>query len=197
MRKFSKINLLVASLFSVSANAADMMKTPNIDVVSTTPLSGIGVELSKLPSSIQKVNISDLKNQAGVSIADYMNNNMSGININESQGNPWMPDVQFRGYTASPLVGSPQGISVYVDGVRMNDPFGETVNWDLIPSFAIGGMQLVPGSNPVYGMNTLGGAISVQTKSGRDFQGAAADFSFGSWGRRTALVEYGGVSKDK
>jgi outer membrane receptor protein involved in Fe transport len=79
----------------------------------------------------------------------------------------------------------------------MNDPFGETVNWDLIPSFAIGGMQLVPGSNPVYGMNTLGGAISIQTKSGRDFQGAAVDLSAGSWGRKTALVEYGGVSKDK
>ena len=197
MRKFSKINLLVASLFSVSAYAADMMKIPNINVVSTTPLAGIGVELSKLPSSIQRVNMSDFKGQAGVSVADYMNSNMSGVSINETQGNPWMPDVQFRGYTASPLVGSPQGISVYVDGVRMNDPFGETVNWDLIPSFAIGGMQLVPGSNPVYGMNTLGGAISVQTKSGRDFQGAAADFSFGSWGRRTALVEYGGVSKDK
>ena len=197
MRKFSKINLLVASLFSVSAYAADMMKIPNINVVSTTPLAGIGVELSKLPSSIQRVNMSDFKGQAGVSVADYMNSNMSGVSINETQGNPWMPDVQFRGYTASPLVGSPQGISVYVDGVRMNDPFGETVNWDLIPSFAIGGMQLVPGSNPVYGMNTLGGAISIQTKSGRDFQGAAADFSFGSWGRRTALAEFGGVSKDK
>ena len=126
MRKFSKINLLVASLFSVSAYAADMMKIPNINVVSTTPLAGIGVELSKLPSSIQRVNMSDFKGQAGVSVADYMNSNMSGVSINETQGNPWMPDVQFRGYTASPLVGSPQGISVYVDGVRMNDPFGET-----------------------------------------------------------------------
>jgi hypothetical protein len=138
----------------------------------------------------------EIKKQSGVSIADYMVNNLEGVTVNETQGNPFQPDISFRGYSASPLLGSPQGVSVFVDGVRVNEPFGETVNWDLIPSFAIGGMQVVPGSNPVYGLNTLGGAISIQTKDGRNNKGAALEVEAGSWGRYRALAEYGGVSKD-
>lgn len=88
------------------------------------------------------------------------------------------------GYSASPLDGNPQGISVYLDGVRINEPFGDTVRWDLIPSFAVQGMQLVPGSNPLFGLNTLGGAISIQTKSGRTNPGGAIEISGGSWGEK-------------
>lgn len=87
-------------------------------------------------------------------------------------------------------------MSVFVDGVRVNEPFGDVVNWDLIPNFAIGGMQIVPGSNPIYGLNTLGGAISIQTKDGRTNRGAAIEAEAGSWGRQRALAEFGGVSQD-
>jgi hypothetical protein len=81
-------------------------------------------------------------------------------------GNPFQPDVNFRGYTASPLLGTPEGVSVYVDGVRQNQPFGDVVSWDLIPKDAISEITLVPGSDPLFGLNTLGGALSVQTKNG-------------------------------
>ena len=56
------------------------------------------------------------------------------MHVNEVQGNPFQPDVNYRGYTASPLLGTPQGLSVYMDGVRLNQPFGEVVSWDLIPA---------------------------------------------------------------
>jgi outer membrane receptor protein involved in Fe transport len=111
-------------------------------------------------------------------------------------GNPWQPEINFRGYSASPLLGNSQGLSTYVDGVRVNEPFGDVTLWDKIPSFAIGNMQVVPGSNPLFGLNTLGGAIAIQTKSGRNNQGAALEYEAGSWGRQRSLVEYGGVSKD-
>ena len=95
-----------------------------------------------------------------------MNRRLNGVYLNEMQANPFQPDVNFRGYTASPLLGTPEGISVYVDGVRQNQPFGDVVSWDLIPKNAISEMTLMPGSDPVFGLNTLGGAISVQTKNG-------------------------------
>ena len=87
------------------------------------------------------------------------------------QGNPFQPDLNYRGYTASPLLGTPQGLSVYMDGVRLNQPFGDVVSWDLIPRQAIASMTLMPGSNPLFGLNTLGGALSIQTKDGRDAPG--------------------------
>jgi outer membrane receptor protein involved in Fe transport len=165
-------------------------------VISTTPLPSIGLPLNIIPANIQIFNSKDLRNQPGVTFADQLMNNAQGITFNEIQGNPWQPDVSFRGFSASPLAGTPQGMSVYVDGVRVNEPFGDTVHWDLVPNFAIQGMQVVPGSNPVYGLNTLGGALALQTKDGRNNQGAALEAEAGSWGRKRGLAQFGGVSKD-
>jgi outer membrane receptor protein involved in Fe transport len=159
-------------------------------------LPGIGLPLNKIPANIQIADPKGVKNQGGVSIADYMNNNMQGVTVSEMGGNPWQPEINFRGYSASPLTGMAQGLSTYIDGVRVNEPFGDVTLWDKIPSFAIGNMQMVPGSNPLFGLNTLGGAIAIQTKSGRNNQGAALEYEAGSWGRQRSLVEYGGVSKD-
>lgn len=172
------------------------MSLNKVEVVSTTPLAGVGLPLEQIPSNVQVVKGEAMEEQRSLTIADYMNNNLTGVSINETQNNPYQPDVLFRGFTASPLLGTPQGLSVYQDGVRVNEPFGDAVNWDLIPMNAIAGMNLMPGSNPVFGLNTLGGAIAITTKNGRTHQGGGIETSFGSWDRKTAAGEFGGVSKD-
>ena len=193
-----KLSAIVALALASSASlhAADKITTSTINVYSATPLPSIGLPLNIIPANIQIATPKAINNQAGVSLADYMNNNMQSITTTEMGGNPWQPEITFRGFSASPLLGMPQGISTYVDGVRMNEPFGDVTLWDKIPNFAIGGMQLVPGSNPLYGLNTLGGAIAMQTKNGRDAKGAAVEFEAGSWNRQRYLAQYGGVSKD-
>src|SRR5205085_6601082 len=112
--------------------------------------------------------------------------------VNELQGNPFQADVNYRGYTASPLLGTPQGLSVYMDGVRLNQPFGDVVSWDLIPRSAISEITVMPGSNPVFGLNTLGGALSVQTKDGNRNYGTTLQLTGGSFGRGAAEFEHGG-----
>ena len=193
-----KISAIVAIALasSLSLGAAEKLTTSTINVISTTPLPSIGLPLNIIPANIQIFDSKDLRNQPGVTFADQLINNAQGVTFSETQGNPWQPDVMFRGFSASPLAGTPQGMSVYVDGVKVNEAFGDTVHWDLIPNFAIQNMQVVPGSNPVYGMNTLGGAIAIQTKEGRNNQGAALEVEGGSWGRKRALAQFGGVSKD-
>ena len=62
---------------------------------------------------------------------------MPSVVVNEVAGNPFQPDVQFRGFVASPVAGIPQGLAVYQNGVRVNEAFGDTANWDLIPTAAI------------------------------------------------------------
>ncbi len=193
--KFSAI-IALALATSASLDAAEKITTNIINVISTTPLPSIGLPLNIIPANIQIFDSKDLRNQPGVTFADQLINNAQGITFNEIQGNPWQPDVSFRGFSASPLAGTPQGMSVFVDGVRVNEPFGDTVHWDLVPNFAIQGMQIVPGSNPVYGLNTLGGALALQTKDGRSNQGAALEGEAGSWGRKRTLAQFGGVSKD-
>ncbi len=186
----------LALVSSASLGAAEKLTTGTINVISATPLPSIGLPLNIIPANIQIFNSKDLRDQPGVTFADQLMNNAQGITFNEIQGNPWQPDVSFRGFSASPLAGTPQGMSVYVDGVRVNEPFGDTVHWDLVPNFAIQGMQVVPGSNPVYGLNTLGGALALQTRDGRNNQGAVLEAEAGSWGRKRGLAQFGGVSKD-
>ena len=195
--KLSAIVALALASSTSSLYAADkIIKADTVTVYSGTPLPGIGLPLNRIPANIQIADPKGVKNQGGVSIADYMNNNMQGISVTDMTGSPWQPEINFRGYSSSPLLGTSQGLSTYIDGVRVNEPFGDVTLWDKIPSFAIGNMQMVPGSNPLFGLNTLGGAIAIQTKSGRNNQGAALEYEAGSWGRQRSLVEYGGVSKD-
>ena len=196
--KLTLISMMISCALPQLAQAEEVsnVSVEKIEVYSTTPLRGIGLPLYKVPANIQYASPKAINDQTGVSIADYMNNNMQGVTVTELGGNPWQPEINFRGYSSSPLLGNPQGLSTYVDGVRVNEPFGDLTLWDKIPSFAIGHMQVVPGSNPLFGLNTLGGAIAVETKSGRDNQGAAVEYEAGSWGRQRALIEYGGVSQD-
>jgi outer membrane receptor protein involved in Fe transport len=182
--------------FSFAEDKSNEVDLGKIEVISTTPLKGIGLAREVIPANIQSVKGEEMQDQNNLTIADFLSSGMLGINVNEVQNNPYQPNVNYRGFTASPLLGTPQGISVFVDGVRVNEPFGDVVNWDLIPLNAISSMNLIPGSNPVFGLNTLGGALSINTKSGRTDPGGAVELSGGSWGRVNGQAEFGGVAEN-
>ena len=188
--------VVTLSFAPLAARAQDsnkqVVETSAIEVVGTTPLPGVGVPLNQVPADVQVVKGKELQEQQSLGVADYMSQNLLGVSVNDTQNNPYQPDVNYHGFTASPLLGTPQGLSVFQDGVRVNEPFGDTVNWDLIPANAISSITLIPGSNPLFGLNTLGGALSVETKSGDLFPGGAAQAYAGSWGRRAVEAEYGG-----
>ena len=98
--------------------------------------------------------------------------------------------MQFRGFVASPVAGTPQGLAVYQNGVRINEAFGDTVNWDLIPTAAIRSVTVVT-NNPAFGLNALGGAVNVQMKDGFNYHGAEIDTMGGSFGRLQSSAQWG------
>ena len=173
-------------------NPATAQELPQVTVIGNTPLPGLGLPLNQIPANVQTADSEDMQRQQTLDLADYLNNNFSGINASESADNPFQLDINYHGFTASPLLGTPEGLSVYVDGVRVNESFGDTVNWDLIPQSAISTVTLMSGSNPVFGLNTLGGALSVRTKSGHDDPGTEFEAYGGSFGRRSFEGETGG-----
>src|ERR1700691_4534145 len=174
-------------------NPATAQELPQITVIGNTPLGGLGLPLNEIPSNVQTADSSDMQRQQTLDLADYLNNNFSGVNVSESADNPFQLDINYHGFTASPLLGTPEGLSVYIDGVRVNESFGDTVNWDLIPQNAVSTVTLLSGSNPVFGLNTLGGALSLRTKSGHDDPGTALEAYGGSFGRRSFEGETGGA----
>lgn len=191
---------LVAGAPVCSADAASAGPAPvasdatlqEVLIIANAPLPGFGLPLTEIPANVQTATSQDLQNAQLNDIAHYLSERFMGVNVSDSADNPFQLDINYHGFTASPLVGTPEGLSVYVDGVRVNESFGDTVNWDLIPESAISNIALISGSNPVFGLNTLGGALSVQTKNGHDNPGTELEAYGGSFGRRSAEFRTGG-----
>lgn len=192
---------LVAQLIDASFHAAcaasptgpapATFSTPLQQVVITAPLAGSEVPLDEVAVNVEQIAAGDMSQLASPAITDSLNRLAGGINLNDTQGNPFQMDLNFRGFTASPVLGTPEGISVYVDGVRVNEAFGDAVNWDLIPQAAIASVEVIPGANPLFGFNTLGGTVAIRTKRGFDNPGTRAEVYGGSFGRHVEELSTG------
>lgn len=155
------------------------------------PLPGLGLTKEEIPGNVQSISAKEIKEAHSLSLADLMNRKLQSVTVNDYQGNPFMMDVQYRGFSAGPQIGTPQGLSVFLDGIRMNEPFGDVVNWDMMPMNALQSVEVFPGSNPIFGLNTLGGAFALKTKDGFNNAGVDADILTGSFGRKQLQVEGG------
>lgn len=179
--------------FTLGSDNAGSSLQP-IEVIGVTPLLGSGIDKDKFPANVQTISGADFDDSHSTSLPTFLNDRLGSVFVNDAVDNPLQPNVTIRGYTISPLLGKPQGLAVYQDGVRINEPFGDTVNFALVPEVAISSVQLTPGSDPVFGRNALGGALSIQTKSGRTDPGSGVQFSAGSFGRRSYQAYTGGVA---
>ncbi len=161
-----------------------------ITVVGTSPLLGAGVDRDLVPAQTSVLGSADIARNGTPDLLQALNEQVGGINLDSASGNPEQPSLLYHGFEASPLQGTEQGLAVYVNGARFNQPFGDTVNWEVIPSIAIGRLNL-EGSNPVFGLNALGGSLNLQLKNGFSYQGAEADLSGGSFGQVLGELQYG------
>lgn len=156
------------------------------------PLPGLGLTKEEIPGNVQSITAKEIKESHAVSLADLMNSKLQSVNVNDYQSNPFQMDVTYRGFTASPQLGTAQGLSVFLDGIRVNEPFGDVVNWDMIPMNALNSLDVFPGSNPLFGLGTLGGAISMKTKSGFDSNEGTMEYLGGSFKRNQFQGSVGG-----
>lgn len=180
-----------ASAPNASAQSGGVIVLPDIDIVETTPFTNSGIAATKIPAAVQPVTTSqDIAAHGDVSVTDGLNRNVPSVYTSNVSGNDLQPDLSFRGFNASPVSGTPQGLAVYQNGIRVNEAFGDTVNWDTIPVIAIQSTEIVT-NNPAFGLNALGGAVSVTMKNGFNFQGFSLDARGGSFGRRQIGLEYG------
>ena len=164
MKKFFK-KYALATIFLMNSFASDAQRLEEIMVIGVVP-AGSSIDATKLAYPIQTANAEDLDSASILNIADFLRQNFSSVSVNDAQNNPMQPDIQYRGFTASPLLGLAQGLAVYQNGARINEPLGDTVNWDLLPQSANETLTLGGGANPLYGLNSLGGALVIEMKNG-------------------------------
>ena len=152
---------VTAMLQAAEADAqAEPPRLPPVEVVGVSPLIGSGVDRDTVPAEVHTLDGAALRRRGMPDLIGTLDQRIGGITLNSASGNPFQPTLFYHGYSASPLQGTPQGLAVYVNGMRFNQPFGDTVNWDLLPDVAIDRLDLV-GSNPVFGLNALGGALNL------------------------------------
>lgn len=185
------------SLLALGIAVPALAQPPAPDTIEVigTPL-GAPIDADRLAQNVQTASAEEIRARGALDLADFMRRGLASVFVNDAQNNPLQPDVQYRGFVGSPLLGLPQGLAVYQDGVRANEPFGDTVSWALIPQQAIEHAYLVPGANPLFGLNALGGAIAIRTKSGRTSPGLGFDLSTGSFGRTDLEAQVGGTARN-
>jgi outer membrane receptor protein involved in Fe transport len=174
--------LAATGLWLIAANLGAQEPLEVLEVVGQTPL-GADLDIDRIAANVQGASGAEIRAQRALDLTQFMQRNLGSVFVNEAQNNPLQPDLQYRGFVGSPLLGLPQGLAVYQDGVRLNEPFGDAVNWALIPESAIDSVYLMPGSNPLFGLNAIGGSIAIRTRDGFTSPGTAARILGGSFGR--------------
>lgn len=172
------------------APAVNFVVPPPPADVKVSPLPGSEMSVQKIPYTVNAITSSDINRDHSVITQDVLNNRIPGVVVDDLQGNSFQTGIQYRGFEASPVNGLPQGLAVYQNGVRINEAFGDTVNWDFIPDNAISDLTVMS-SNPIFGLNAIGGAVNITMKDGFNFHGADIDTRFGSFGRKQVSAEAG------
>ncbi|MCX7330775.1 MULTISPECIES: TonB-dependent receptor [Methylobacterium] len=195
----------VVSTSPVGAGGGTSSGAENLNTVAqaapTLPVPAGGVRLrgseqplNKIPSTVETVTARQIEVDQGTdNVIATLARRTPGVNLNDSQGNANRVDLSYRGFTASSVQGVPQGLAVYQNGVRINEAFGDIVNFDLIPPQAIQRIDVVTG-NPVFGLNAIGGAVNIQMKNGFTWQGTEISAWGGSDARTAGYLEYGKIS---
>jgi iron complex outermembrane recepter protein len=158
--------------------------------VKMSPFGASSIPVDKVPAGVSQVTATDFKRDETVIPQEALQARVPGIIVGDLQGNQFQTNVQYRGFEASPVNGVAQGLAVYQNGTRINEAFGDTVNWDFLPSNAINNITVMSG-NPIFGLNALGGAISIEMKDGFNYHGAEVDTRFGSYGRKQVSTQAG------
>ena len=162
---------------------------PTVDVVATTPL-GAGTNSLDVPSETQSLSGDAINALGQFTLQDALNRRMPGVSVTDEIGSPLSQSVDFRGESATSVPGTPEGLAVYFNGVRINEAYGDVVNWDLIPSVALDQAQIVTG-NPIFGLNALAGAIVMTTKNGFTYHGTEIDLQGGRIITVQGSMQYG------
>jgi outer membrane receptor protein involved in Fe transport len=164
-------------------------------VIGVTPLQGPAVDPDSVVESTRVLGAADINRTGIPSLTGAILDDIPSVTVNDSEGNAFQPDILFRGFTASPVAGTPEGIAIYVNGARFNDAFGDTVNWDLIPPSAIESVNL-EAANPLFGLNALGGSLSVKMKNGFTAPTTSLTAYGGTYGRASGIMEVARQSGD-
>jgi len=164
--------------FSVPVFAETPTESLPETVVTSTRLPGDPVDPLTLPAKVTVITAEDIQRQGAKTVQEAIQY-ATGIVMYDQVGNSFQQTIDLRGFNGQPVPAT----SVFVDGVRLNEPDFNTINFDLIPLETIERIEIIPNASAIYGKNALGGAINIITKRGGVKPQVTADTLWGSFHR--------------
>src|SRR2546430_2444530 len=177
--------LILASLPSLAgAQQPDSLPTDTLAAVVVSGVRPATVrELARgLAGRTATLHAADLDARGVRSLGDALEQ-LPGITTSDELGAPGQLDVTLRGFQVSPTIGLPQGVTVYLDGVRVNEPDTHEVNFDLLPLEDVDHVDVTYGPSVLLGRNSLGAAVNLVTRRGTVPAEREVEVSGGSFGR--------------
>lgn len=156
-------------------------------IVADSRLTGVD---KRTPSRVDDLRLGGTP--AGPAAAFEVLRRLPGVTLFDDQGSRLQPELDLRGFIVSPVVGQPQGVSVFLDGVRINEPDAQEVNFDLIPMDAVVRAELVRGPSAMFGKNSLAGSLLLFTDRGSSHSQTSVDGDAGPYAYRSASLKTGG-----
>ena len=182
-------------LVVTAASAQERDAPPRLPEIRVTPPPVPGeLPPSSTPSRVDTLTGSEIRS-AQPSVLPEVLERFPGVTLQSEQGNRLQPSLSLRGFTISPVTGLPQGLSIFLDGVRLNEPTVEEVNFDLIPLEDVERIDVIRGPSVLFGRNTLGGAINMVTRRGKEVREIVPEVAAGSFGRRDYRLRLGGSAR--
>lgn len=160
-------------------------------VISDTRLPAVQSDRYSVPGKITVITSEDIQKFGAKTVQEAMQY-ATGIVMYNEVGNAFQHRIDLRGFSATPV----PSITVFLDGMRVNEPSFNTINFDLIPVETIERIEIIPGPNAIFGPNTLGGTINIVTKTGTGQRQVTAEVARGSFDRERYNVNTSGPVGD-
>ncbi len=183
----------LASAPAAAQEAQPLARLPELRVIAPPIESGL-LPPSWVPGRVEILTDAEIQSLRPSVLPDALER-LPGVTLQNEQGNPFQPNLTLRGFSASSVTGLPQGLSVFLDGVRINEPTVEEVNFDLIPLEDAERIEVIRGASVLYGRNTLGGAINIVTRRGEEIREIVPDLAGGSFGRQQYRLRASGEAR--
>jgi len=180
--QFLFIGVLLFVFFTSTIHGAEPPREDTLDpvVVTDTRLRDVEQPANRVPGKVIVITADEIKDLGAKTVQEVLQY-QTGIVLYDGVGNEFQQTVDMRGFNAQPVTAT----SVFVDGVRVNEPDFNTINFDLIPIEDIERIEILPGTATVFGRNALAGVINITTKRGRrDRPHFGFNIGGGSYGRQ-------------
>ncbi|MFB3074781.1 MAG: TonB-dependent receptor [Candidatus Methylomirabilales bacterium] len=164
----------------------EIVQLPTV-VVRGTRLLEFPLDLRRFPGQVRETTAEEIETSEAHTVPEVMKTE-PGVTLYNNTGNPYEPTFDMRGFSGAPVTTT----TVILDGVRVNNPDFNFVNWDLIPVKDLQGIQVIPGTASVFGKNALAGVVNLQTKRGGPVPEAKVEVAGGSFGRQRYRGSFGG-----